>query len=204
MNYDIMEVIGIRRKVMSYKDIYSPEFLKKFGDYEQNVSSIPLRTSQEIDVNAIAKACDIDVKFDVVGHSGFTINDEEESQQREIFVNQFEPEFRQRFTIAHEIGHIILGHKGKSYRTDDMTKYKNTIDRMNEVAANNFAADLIMPKKLVIDVVKESITKLGYSIDQSFDEFDISEIVKLAAMSLNVSRQALNYRLENLQVFIDG
>ena len=37
MNYDIMEVIGIRRKVMSYKDIYSPEFLKKFGDYEQNV-----------------------------------------------------------------------------------------------------------------------------------------------------------------------
>ena len=144
------------------------------------------------------------MKFDVVGHSGFTINDEEESQQREIFVNQFEPEFRQRFTIAHEIGHIILGHKGKSYRTDDMTKYKNTIDRMNEVAANNFAADLIMPKKLVIDVVKESITKLGYSIDQSFDEFDISEIVKLAARSLNVSRQALNYRLENLQVFIDG
>ena len=203
MNYDIMEVTVIRRKAMSYKDIYSPEFLKKFGEYEQSVSNIPLGTSQEIDVNAIARACDIDVKFDVVGHSGLSFNNEEESQRREIIVNQFEPEFRQRFTIAHEIGHIILGHKGKSYRTADMTKYKSTIDRMNEVAANNFAADLIMPKKLVIDVVKESITKLGYSIDQSFDEFDISEIVKLAATTLNVSRQALNYRLENLQVFID-
>ena len=84
-----------------------------------------------------------------------------------------------------------------------MTKYKSTIDRMNEVAANNFAADLIMPRKLVIDVLTNSITKLGYSIDQSFDEYDISEIVKLAATTLNVSRQALNYRLENLQVFID-
>ena len=188
---------------MSYKDIYSPEFLKKFGEYEQSVSNIPLGTSQEIDVNAIARACDIDVKFDVVGHSGLSFNNEEESQRREIIVNQFEPEFRQRFTIAHEIGHIILGHKGKSYRTADMTKYKRTIDRMNEVAANNFAADLIMPRKLVIDVLTNSITKLGYSIDQSFDEYDISEIVKLAATTLNVSRQALNYRLENLQVFID-
>lgn len=203
MNYDIMEVTVIRRKAMSYKDIYSPEFLKKFGEYEQSVSNIPLGTSQEIDVNAIARACDIDVKFDVVGHSGLSFNNEEESQRREIIVNQFEPEFRQRFTIAHEIGHIILGHKGKSYRTADMTKYKSTIDRMNEVAANNFAADLIMPRKLVIDVLTNSITKLGYSIDQSFDEYDISEIVKLAATTLNVSRQALNYRLENLQVFID-
>ena len=203
MNYDIMEVTVIRRKAMSYKDIYSPEFLKKFGEYEQSVSNIPLGTSQEIDVNAIARACDIDVKFDVVGHSGLSFNNEEESQRREIIVNQFEPEFRQRFTIAHEIGHIILGHKGKSYRTADMTKYKSTIDRMNEVAANNFAADLIMPRKLVIDVLTNSITKLGYSIDQSFDEYDISEIVKLAATTLNGSRQALNYRLENLQVFID-
>jgi Zn peptidase len=203
MNYDIIEVTVIRRKAMSYKDIYSPEFLKKFGEYEQSVSNIPLGTSQEIDVNAIARACDIDVKFDVVGHSGLSFNNEEESQRREIIVNQFEPEFRQRFTIAHEIGHIILGHKGKSYRTADMTKYKSTIDRMNEVAANNFAADLIMPRKLVIDVLTNSITKLGYSIDQSFDEYDISEIVKLAATTLNVSRQALNYRLENLQVFID-
>jgi Zn peptidase len=203
MNYDIIEVIVIRRKAMSYKDIYSPEFLKKFGEYEQNIANIPLGTSQEIDVNAIARACDIDVKFDFVGHSGWSINNDEENQQREIIVNQFEPEYRQRFTIAHEIGHIILGHKGKSYRTDDMTKYKNTIDRMNEVAANNFAADLIMPRNLVISVIMESIANLGYSVDQSFDEYDISEITKLAAVTLNVSKQALSYRLENLQVFID-
>ena len=85
-----------------------------------------------------------------------------------------------------------------------MTKYKNTIDRMNEVAANNFAADLIMPRNLVISVIMESIANLGYSVDQSFDEYDISEITKLAAVTLNVSKQALSYRLENLQVFIDG
>ena len=77
---------------MSYKDIYSPEFLKKFGEYEQNIANIPLGTSQEIDVNAIARACDIDVKFDFVGHSGWSINNDEENQQREIIVNQFEPE----------------------------------------------------------------------------------------------------------------
>lgn len=189
---------------MAYKEIYREEFLSKFGSYRANVEELMLASSSsEIDVRAIAQACDISVRFDFVEHSGLSRNNEEDTE-REIVINQLEPEYRQRFTMAHEIGHIILGHKGTSYRTEDLKKYKDTISRMNEVAANNFAAELIMPKNLVVEVLKTTINDLGYSIEQEFDEFDIAKIVESTAKKLNVSKQALTYRLENLKVFIDG
>lgn len=186
---------------MAYREIYSEEFLNKFDSYRANVGELVLSGS-EIDVEAIAKACDISVKFDFVEHSGWSRN--EDHAQREIVINQLEPEYRQRFTMAHEIGHIILGHKGTSYRTENLEQYKDTISRMNEVAANNFAAELIMPKKLVFEVLKATIKDLGYSIEQEFDEFDIAKIIDSATKKLNVSKQALTYRLENLKVFVDG
>lgn len=186
---------------MKYGDIYNPKFLDKFGNYKTKISNILLGMKQEIDVQAVANACNISVKFDIVDHSGWSINNN--NTNREIIVNQFEPEYRQRFTIAHEIGHIILGHKGISYRSDDLTKYKDTIARMNEVAANNFAAELIMPEKLVREVLKDSIEELGYSIDQDFDEHDIEELIGSSAKKINVSKQAFDYRIRNLQVFVD-
>ncbi len=191
----------MRRQNMKYGDIYNPKFLDKFGNYKTKISNILLGMKQEIDVQAVANACNISVKFDIVEHSGWSINNN--NTNREIIVNQFEPEYRQRFTIAHEIGHIILGHKGISYRSDDLTKYKDTIARMNEVAANNFAAELIMPEKLVREVLKDSIEELGYSIDQDFDEHDIEELIGSSAKKINVSKQAFDYRIRNLQVFVD-
>lgn len=191
----------MRRQNMKYGDIYNPKFLDKFGNYKTKISNILLGMKQEIDVQAVANACNISVKFDIVEHSGWSINNN--NTNREIIVNQFEPEYRQRFTIAHEIGHIILGHKGISYGSDDLTKYKDTIARMNEVAANNFAAELIMPEKLVREVLKDSIEELGYSIDQDFDEHDIEELIGSSAKKINVSKQAFDYRIRNLQVFVD-
>lgn len=186
-----------------YRDIYTPEFLSKFGDYREKVSDIPVGMKEEIDLQAIANACDITLKFDVIEHSGWSINDED-GNEREIIVNKLEPEYRQRFTIAHEIGHIILGHKGRSYRTDDLEQYKDTISRMNEVSANIFAAELVMPKSLVMKTFIDEIKRIGYSVEQSFDEYDISLLIEKVAMLLNVSKQALRYRVENLKVFIDG
>ncbi|CYV26298.1 ImmA/IrrE family metallo-endopeptidase [Streptococcus suis] len=191
----------MENRVMVYRDIYSNEFLTKFKGYRTKVEELELKNS-EIDVEAIAKACDIKVRFDFVEHSGLSRNNGDNTE-REIVINQLEPRYRQRFTMAHEIGHIILDHMGISYRTDDLKQYSDTISRMNEVAANNFAAELIMPKNLVFSVLKSAISDLGYSIDQEFDEFDIAKITESVAKNLNVSRQALSYRLENLKVFID-
>lgn len=191
---------------MLYNKIFTDEFLNKFGKYKDGISKLKLEEDVfEIDVKAIAEICDILIEYSCVESSGFSVNNDTNAEdiKNEISVNQFEPEYRQRFTIAHELGHIILGHKGISYRFSDVSKYKNTIDRMNEVAANKFAAELIMPKKLVKLVLIDSIQELGFSIHQKFDENDINQLVDLSSNKMGVSTQALNYRIKNLGVFVD-
>lgn len=181
---------------MNYSDVYDSKFLNKFGVYESEVSSIALENKYEIDVLIVAEKCDISVEYTLSEHSGWC-------EERKIVINKFEPEYRQRFTIAHEIGHIILNHQGKSYRTNNSEKYSDTIARMNEISANNFAAQLIMPEKLVKDSLIDAIGELGYSIKQNFSEREIKKIIDISASYLNVSTQALSYRIDNLGLFVD-
>lgn len=188
---------------MKYSELYEDEFLNKFGEHKDAVSNLVLSNKQEIDVQAIADVCGITVKFDTVEHSGWSINSDEDENSNEITINELEPEYRQRFTLGHEIGHIVLGHKGKSYRTSDMSKYIDTLDRMHEVEANSFSAELIMPKKLVWQVLLETVDELNYSRTQNFDEQDIEKLIQSSAKKMNVSEQALGYRVKNLKVFID-
>ncbi|MBK0029264.1 ImmA/IrrE family metallo-endopeptidase [Lactococcus sp. S47] len=188
---------------MKYKELYDEDFLDKFGEHKDTVSNLELGNNQQINVQSIAEACGITVKFDTVEHSGWSINSDEDENTKEIIINELEPEYRQRFTIGHEIGHIVLGHKGKSYRTSDMTKYIDTLARMHEVEANNFSAELIMPKRLVWNVLLETVDELEYSRTQNFDDQDIQKLIKYSAEKMKVSEQALGYRVKNLKVFID-
>lgn len=191
---------------MLYNEIFTDEFLNKFGIYKDGISKLSLGDNlYEINVEDIAEKCEVLLKYGCVESSGFTINNETNSKnvKKVILINEFEPDYRQRFTIAHELGHIILGHEGISYRFSDMSKYKNTIDRMNEVAANKFAAELIMPEKLVKLVLLDSIQELRFSIHQKFDENDINQLIDVSSNKMGVSTQALNYRIINLGVFVD-
>ena len=105
-----------------------------------------------------------------------------------ILVNSNHPPVRQRFTIAHELGHYFLDHhsnlfidKGNLYRND-----KSSEGNLRwEKDANKFAAELLMPEELMIDLVEEK--KLE-------DDEDLVELAK----ELEVSTQALTYRLNNL------
>ncbi|MCY4524180.1 MAG: ImmA/IrrE family metallo-endopeptidase [Halobacteriovoraceae bacterium] len=65
-----------------------------------------------------------------------------------IFVRPSDPVQRQRFTIAHETGHILLhGNKGKNthFRDDKDIKVAVYSDNIEEIEANKFAAMLLMP-----------------------------------------------------------
>jgi Zn-dependent peptidase ImmA (M78 family) len=57
-----------------------------------------------------------------------------------IFVNGADPPPRQRFTIAHELGHHLLGH---GPRTDVGSFYDSSDQR--EIDANKFASELLLP-----------------------------------------------------------
>lgn len=192
-----------------YKDIYTSDFLDKFGEYKDKIAKLELGNPTRIDVKAIAESCNIPIEYNILESSGCCSNDSksddtDNNTDKLIQINKFEPEYRQRFTIAHELGHILLGHQGVSYRTSDVTKYKDTIKRMNEVAANKFADELTMPKSLVVDVLFSSIKQMSYSINQRFGDEDISNIVRRCANELGVSPRALDIRIKNLGIFVNA
>ncbi|WNX85726.1 ImmA/IrrE family metallo-endopeptidase [Agathobaculum sp. NTUH-O15-33] len=61
-----------------------------------------------------------------------------------IFYDQTKPDGRNRFTIAHELGHIVLGHLGNRQVTA-INREQAPGDDPRETAANIFAARLLAP-----------------------------------------------------------
>lgn len=97
-----------------------------------------------------------------------------------IVVNQSDSETRQRFTIAHEIGHL-LAHShligegvddDRAYRSTAAGKYHNTaIGRLEETEANKLAAAILMPSEAV-----ESLKmRFGKDAERLAKEFNVSE-----------------------------
>lgn len=61
-----------------------------------------------------------------------------------IFYDDSKPKPRQRFTIAHEIGHIMLGHIGDRQCTR-INREPSAEDAPEETQANQFAARILAP-----------------------------------------------------------
>jgi Zn-dependent peptidase ImmA (M78 family) len=109
-----------------------------------------------------------------------------------IGVNSLHHPNRQRFSIAHEIAHLLL-HKGKELHVD-RTIFLNLRDDVSsqavdpdEIEANRFAAELLMPKNLILKDVKQADIDLE-------NEDDLLDL----ARRYRVSIQALTFRLANL------
>tara|TARA_Y100000782_G_C10169204_1_gene259016 strand:+ start:330 stop:839 length:510 start_codon:yes stop_codon:yes gene_type:complete len=105
--------------------------------------------------------------------------------QRVIYCNSTESLNRQRFTLAHELGHHALGHvePGKKMQRVDMpTAFNSNTDDWEERQANNFAAQILMP----LDAIKTMLFAKGVS--------NIKELAKI----FQVSEAAMYYRLKNL------
>lgn len=111
-----------------------------------------------------------------------------------IGYNPAEVEHRQRFTIAHELGHYLL-HRDKMEMFIDKTFYALRDENSSkgeykmEREANAFAAALLMPRSLVIREAKKL----------DFDLLDDKKLRKLAD-KFDVSTQAMSFRLANLNI----
>lgn len=138
-------------------------------------------------------------------HLGLSITEEafEEStsgvlvvraDQAVIGVNKRHPRRRQRFTIAHELAHYVLHrHAAHVFVDSTLTFYRDKasaegIDRQ-EIEANAFAAELLMPEDLLRQL----------SSGQELDLYDDIAVAKLATR-FDVSEQALTIRLMNLKL----
>lgn len=138
-----------------------------------------------IDVEEIAKKVGCSINYDVL----FKKSGIHDSNENIITVNILDPEYRQRFTIAHEIAHHVLKHDGIMYRNNESSMGDiNTVIR--ERAANNFAAKLLMPELLLKKVREDIILEIGNVTNQKL-------IVEMAK-KFDVSFVAMEYRLNNI------
>lgn len=157
-----------------------------------------------IDVDQIVTMLDIRVEEDfslelkdIVGEIFF--RDEIPTVRINPIKNSYIP--RRRFTLAHEIGHYCLhSAKSKTGFTDSMKSMSRTESYWDarESEANNFAAQLLMPKSLIIaegqkciDSYKERTGEKGISAGVFIEEM---------ADTFEVSSKAMEYRLKNIGI----
>src|SRR5207247_3101306 len=117
---------------------------------------------------------------------------------REIIgVNSPHAPVRQRFTIAHELGHAVL-HAREGIHLDQAfrLRFRDQTSAMaidpEEIDANSFAAELLMP-------ADEVQAWLSAGIDMNDDQ-----AVRRVARHFGVSQQAMTYRVVNLGAELDG
>lgn len=150
---------------------------------------LPNLNKPPVPVDRIAEQLEIKIVVTPLqpGVSGALIRDNGRSF---IAVNSGHHRNRQRFTIAHEIGHYHLEHAMDDHvdrefivimRDENSSLAENSL----EIAANQFAAALLMPRGLIM----RDFARLG-----SFTDEEISRL----ALKYQVSELALQLRLRNL------
>lgn len=111
-----------------------------------------------------------------------------------IIINQNDAPVRKRFSIAHELGHYHL-HASSSVFVDRRVRFRDSTSSQGtikeEIEANNFAAELLMPE---IYVLQEAVRLRERRRAPLSDEELIEELAKI----FQVSRQAMEVRLANL------
>lgn len=151
-----------------------------------------------VPVKKLVRAFDIQIKLDEVDDelSGFLFRDRR-AGRTVIGVNNSQHPNRQRFTIAHELGHYVL-HEGETVHLDH-TRNAVAINLRNsesatgenddEREANLFAAELLMPARFLENDL------LGKDLDLLGEE---DRLLEDLAKKYKVSTRALTFRLSNL------
>jgi len=116
------------------------------------------------------------------------------SEEAIIGVNSMHAPTRRRFTIAHELGHLLL-HGDEELHVDETfpLAFRSPVSSQaidaREIEANQFGAELLMPESFLANDLK------GRRIDSEDDE-----AVGALAQRYEVSIQAMSFRLSNLGV----
>jgi Zn-dependent peptidase ImmA (M78 family) len=142
----------------------------------------------ETSITEVARALNIEIrtaKFTEEGVAGLVIYGDKKEKAK-IFVNAEHKLPKQNFTIAHEIGHLLI-HKPK-------VKKKYKIDRMDfersdkeivkeEVEADYFASQLLVPRHKLQEIVSKLKSPNWYVAD-------------FCSKYFNVPRGVIEYRLK--------
>lgn len=170
----------------------------RIGSPEQLAAQILERFASRlpIDVEAVAKGLGCSVEFENMEPevSGLLIRDRGTVL---IAVNDKDAPVRKRFTIAHEIAHLLM-HPGRKLLVDADVKINRRTPtagfatEREETQANQFAAALLMPDHEVKALLAKRQKRRACrgSINKG--------AIKALATAFDVSESAMQYRLINL------
>lgn len=149
-------------------------------------------TCLPVDVERLAQLKKIDIRY-VHAEPNVSGALAQEGDRIVIGVNRDHAMVRQRFTIAHEMGHYMLhmGQQGFLFVDESSVYFRDDTSSLatdpKEVQANRFAAALLLPRDLLIREIAKCRVDLN-------DEEGIGRIARLCQVSV----QALTIRLVNL------
>lgn len=151
-------------------------------------------TGPAVDVTKVARALELDVLYQgfQADLSGVLVKTGEKNT---IGVNSKHTKTRQRFSIAHEIGHFWLNHPGDMFVDKAMAAIFFRDGRsgdgtsLHEMEANRFAAALLMPAHLLVD---------SFLAGERDGTTDINQVISRLARQYEVSVQAMRIRLSSL------
>lgn len=163
--------------------------MKKAVSYAQSVlqrhwdRTIPVQPEQIIQsIRNNSTIPDLTVeKKPLEHHINGKITYDTQQQSYIISINENIPLYQQRFTLAHELGHYILAH-GEKYDKDVVLYHHEQHLDADEIEANAFSAELLMPKAVLRHLI--------------FDE-NINQI-EILAKKLWVSEPMMMTRLQHL------
>jgi len=183
-SYKNIDVIKYRNNPVSLLDDFS------LLDFPVNLNKL----AKKLEINLDYKNCDKNLSGKIeYKHSSNTVN---------IYINNQEPKFRQRFSLAHEISHFIYDFDFQQdkdkYREDSRELFRKDLFNPIERRADKFAEQLLMPKELF----RNQALKLKTSLFQNtkLKMVNIYTIVKKLSDLFEVSIPAVIFRLNSIEL----
>lgn len=152
-----------------YKKVYA--VANEFLAVSRSITSFPFKVKNFLEEQSDIKLCSFSrarehgVDISLLGSESAIII--ERMGAYIIFYNQDEPAYRIKFSFLHEFGHYILGH------TTDL-KETNPLYRKQELEANCFAAQMLIPEQLLRECERRG---KKWSIDFIMRTFGVSHEV---------------------------
>lgn len=164
-----------------FKHLLSPDDVIEFA-IKNNIETEPL------DISELTKSLGIIMNFEpMAGDDSGSLVKKKKTGQWVMTVNSLHHPHRQRFTIAHEIGHRIK-HGAFCDNFEDKTFFRNGASNAMETEANIFAAQLLMPKNAFDTYIKTISEKVE----------DIARNFQVSSMAVRIRAKQLGYEGHNI------
>jgi Zn-dependent peptidase ImmA (M78 family) len=175
-----MGVRGQRHNILN-RTYQEPDLIVGIDSILGKANNIHAYTEDSLNLNEVISSCfpDIEISYE-------DMDPEQSGKMKHIngkwimSINSRHNKKRQKFTIAHELGHYLL-HKDKDIEYIDTTFFRNKELNSVEYLANEFAAKLLMPENRVRHAIDSGDKNIGHLAER-----------------FGVSASAMKYRIISL------